>query len=50
MSAFGTALRYAKALGFDAIAEKLQRTDESYNAENKLDKLADSRLNEKAIR
>ncbi|WP_434036332.1 ferritin-like domain-containing protein [Formosa sp. 4Alg 33] len=50
ISGYGTAVRYAKELGYDDIASKLQKTlDEEYNADNKLDKLAESRLNEKAI-
>ena len=49
ISAYGTAVRYAKELGHDDIASKLQKTlDEEYDADNKLDKLAENRLNEKA--
>lgn len=49
ISGYGTAVRYAKELGHNDIASKLQKTlDEEYNADNKLDKLAESRLNEKA--
>ncbi|MGJ8550732.1 ferritin-like domain-containing protein [Winogradskyella wichelsiae] len=49
ISGYGTAVRYAKELGYDEIASKLQKTlDEEYNADNKLDKLAENRLNEKA--
>ncbi|WP_149277703.1 YciE/YciF ferroxidase family protein [Pareuzebyella sediminis] len=50
ISGYGTAVRYAKELGHGSIAGKLQETlDEEYNADNKLDKLAESRLNEEAI-
>ncbi|MDO6760213.1 ferritin-like domain-containing protein [Tamlana sp. 2_MG-2023] len=49
ISAYGTAVRYAKELGFDEIATILQKTlDEEYQADNKLDKLAEGRLNTKA--
>ena len=49
ISGYGTAVRYAKELGHSDIASKLQKTlDEEYNADNKLDKLAQHRLNEKA--
>lgn len=50
ISGYGTAARYAKELGFNSIATKLQSTlDEEYSADNKLTKLAESRLNRKAI-
>ncbi|CAH8283462.1 ferritin-like metal-binding protein YciE [Mariniflexile fucanivorans] len=50
ISGYGTAVRYAKELGHNDIASKLQKTlDEEYNADNKLDKLAENRLNKKAI-
>tara|TARA_R110000868_G_scaffold21640_4_gene89724 strand:- start:12511 stop:12996 length:486 start_codon:yes stop_codon:yes gene_type:complete len=50
ISGYGTAVRYAKELGHDDIASKLQKTlDEEYNADNKLDKLGENRLNRKAI-
>ena len=50
ISGYGTAVRFAKELGYDDIASKLQKSlDEEYDADNKLDKLAESRLNEKAI-
>ncbi|MBP1839857.1 ferritin-like domain-containing protein [Formosa algae] len=50
ISGYGTAVRYAKELGYNDIASKLQKTlDEEYDADNKLDKLAESRLNEKAM-
>mgnify|MGYP005990203083 CR=1 FL=1 len=49
ISGYGTAVRFAKELGHDSIAEKLQKTlDEEYNADNNFDKLAENRLNEKA--
>ncbi|MGE5943398.1 MAG: ferritin-like domain-containing protein [Flavobacteriales bacterium] len=50
ISGYGTAARYAKELGYDNIAAKLKKTlDEEYNADGKLDKLAEGRLNRKAI-
>ncbi|PKQ45136.1 YciE/YciF ferroxidase family protein [Confluentibacter flavum] len=50
IAAYGTAVRYAKELGYDNIARKLQETlDEEYNANNKLNKLAENRLNRKAV-
>ncbi|NNE78137.1 MAG: ferritin-like domain-containing protein [Pricia sp.] len=50
IAGYGTAVRYAKELGHDAIADKLQDTlDEEYDADNKLDELAENRLNEEAI-
>lgn len=50
ISGYGTAVRYAKELGHKKIAEKLQTTlNEEYDADNKLDKLAENRLNRKAI-
>jgi len=49
ISGYGTAVRFAKELGHKDIAAKLQKTlDEEYDADNKLDKLAENRLNEKA--
>ncbi|WP_298527221.1 ferritin-like domain-containing protein [uncultured Christiangramia sp.] len=49
ISGYGTVVRYAKELGYDSIAKKLQKTlDEEYKADEKLDKLAESRLNKKA--
>ncbi len=49
ISGYGTAVMYAKELGHKDIAKKLQKTlDEEYNADNKLGKLAESRLNEEA--
>lgn len=50
ISGYGTAVRYAKELGLEDVAQKLQATlDEEYNADNKLGKLAESRLNKEAI-
>ncbi|MFS4467265.1 ferritin-like domain-containing protein [Maribacter sp. 2210JD10-5] len=50
ISGYGTAVRYAKELGHKNIASKLQETlDEEYNCDQRLDKLAESRINEKAI-
>ncbi len=49
ISGYGTAVRFAKELGHDSIAKKLQKTlDEEYNADQKLDDLAEKRLNKKA--
>ncbi|MCL4133789.1 UNVERIFIED_CONTAM: hypothetical protein GTU68_053463 [Idotea baltica] len=50
ISSYGTAVRFAKELGHRKIAKALQETlDEEYDTDNKLDKLAESRLNRKAI-
>ncbi len=50
ISGYGTAVRYAKELGHDAIADKLQETlDEEYNADQTLDDLAEGRLNSEAM-
>lgn len=50
ISGYGTAVKFAKQLGHRTIAEKLQTTlDEEYQADNKLDQLAESRINEEAI-
>lgn len=50
ISGYGTAVRYAKELGHNDIAKKLQQTlDEEYDADNKLDKLAEGRLNKEAM-
>lgn len=50
IAGYGTAVHYAKELGYDNIAAKLQKTlDEEYKADTKLNKLAESRLNRKAI-
>ncbi len=50
ISGYGTAVRYAKELKFDEVAEKLQKTlDQEYKADEKLNKLAEERLNKKAM-
>lgn len=50
ISGYGTAVRYAKELGHKEVAAKLQKSlDEEYNADGKLDELAENRLNKKAI-
>lgn len=49
ISGYGTAVRFAKELGHESISKKLQKTlDEEYNADQKLDDLAERRLNVKA--
>ena len=50
ISAYGTAVRYAKELGHKDIAKKLQKTlDEEYKADTDLNKMAEGRLNREAI-
>lgn len=50
IAGYGTVVRYARELGHHKIADKLQQTlDEEHNADNSLDKLAESRLNAKAV-
>ncbi len=50
ISGYGTVVRYAKELGHKEVAKKLQQTlDEEYNADQKLDDLAEGRLNKKAM-
>ncbi len=50
IAGYGTAVRYAKELGYDNIASKLQKTlDEEYDANSKLNKLAENKLNKKAV-
>ena len=50
ISGYGTAAQFAKQLGHADIAKKLKKTlDEEYGANDKLTKLAESRLNEEAI-
>lgn len=50
ISGYGTAVRYAKELGHKDIAAKLNKTlDEEYGADDKLTKMAESRINAKAI-
>jgi len=49
ISGYGTAVRYAKELGHDDVAEMLQTTlDEEYDADEKLTDMAEDRLNKKA--
>lgn len=49
ISAYGTAVRYAKELGHDDIAKKLQKTlDEEYKTDDLLTEMAEDRLNRKA--
>lgn len=49
ISGYGTAVRFAKELGFDDIASKLQKTlDEEYKADDLLTEMAEDRLNRKA--
>lgn len=50
ISGYGTAVRYAKELGHKEIAKKLQKTlDEEYGADDLLTKIAEGRLNKKAM-
>jgi ferritin-like metal-binding protein YciE len=50
IAGYGTAVRYAKELGYNDIAAKLQETlDEEYGANNKLNELAENKLNKKAV-
>ncbi len=50
ISGYGTAVRFAKELGYREIAKTLQETlNEEYDADNTLEKLAETRLNKKAI-
>lgn len=50
IAGYGTAVRYAKELGYNEVAAELQKTlDEEYNADEKLNALAENRINEKAI-
>lgn len=49
ISGYGTAVRFAKELGYDDIAAKLQMTlDEEYKADDLLTDMAEDRLNRKA--
>lgn len=49
ISAYGTAARYAKELGYDSVASTLQSTlDEEYQADQKLTHIAENRVNEQA--
>ena len=50
ISGYGTAVRFAKELGYKSIAEKLQETlDQEYNADQHMDNLAQNRLNKEAM-
>ena len=50
ISGYGTVIRYAKELGHDAIAKKLHKTfEDEEKADKSLNKLAEGRLNKKAI-
>ncbi|SIS42822.1 Ferritin-like metal-binding protein YciE [Zobellia uliginosa] len=50
ISGYGTVVRFAKELGYRQIAKTLQETlNEEYDADNVLEKLAETRLNKKAI-
>ncbi|UOB16732.1 YciE/YciF ferroxidase family protein [Abyssalbus ytuae] len=50
ISGYGTAVRYARELGHDEIANTLQKTlNEEYDADKKLNQMAEGRLNEEAI-
>lgn len=50
ISGYGTAIRYAKELGHKKIASTLKETlDEEYGADDKLNNMAEQRLNKKAI-
>lgn len=49
ISAYGTAARFAKELGYQDIADTLKSTlDEEYSADDKLTKIAEERLNKQA--
>ncbi|HSI71167.1 MAG TPA: ferritin-like domain-containing protein [Gillisia sp.] len=49
ISGYGTAVRFAKELGHDKIAKKLQKTlDEEYKTDQDLTKMAEGSLNKKA--
>ncbi len=50
IAGYGTAVRFAKELGYKDIATKLQITlDQEYKADGNLDKLAMNRINKKAM-
>lgn len=50
ISRYGTAVRYAKELGLKEISEKLQETlDEEYNLNITLNKIAENKINRKAL-
>ena len=49
ISGYGTAVRFAKQLGHSEIAQRLQETlDEEYGADERLDRLAESKINKQA--
>ena len=50
ISAYGTAVRYAKELGMETISSKLQKLlDDKYKIDTTLGKMAKERINEEAI-
>ncbi len=50
IAGYGSAVRFAKELEYRSVAEKLQTTlNDEYAADNRLDELAENRLNRKAI-
>ena len=50
ISAYGTAVRYAKELGMETISSKLQKLlDDKYEIDTTLGKMAKERINEEAI-
>lgn len=50
IAGYGTAVRYARELGLEKVAETLNETlDEEYGADEKLNDLAEDRLNKEAI-
>jgi ferritin-like metal-binding protein YciE len=50
ISAYGTAVRYAKELNMSAIASNLQDSlDDKYTVDEKLGKMAKRRINEEAM-
>ena len=49
ISGYGTAVRYARELGHDDIAKKLQKTlEEEYKTDDLLTEMAEKRINERA--
>lgn len=50
ISGYGTAVKFAKQLGHNKVAEKLQETlDEEYSADEKLNKIAIGEVNKEAM-
>lgn len=50
ISGYGTVIRYAKELGHEKIAKKLAKTlEDEYKTDENLNKMAEGRLNRKAI-